>query len=108
MFSRGLERREIFAANRDREHFLQLVEEMRRRYRVRIHAWVLKRLGIAAISVGRAPFRSVTLRELGAVAGGKADSAVGTVIRRFDLRSKSSGILRRRKQSLLEMLDVKP
>jgi REP element-mobilizing transposase RayT len=64
--------------------------------------------GLLLFLWGARRFCSVTLRELGAVAGGKADATVGMAIKRFELRSKRSGILRRRKQNLLEMLDVKP
>ncbi len=41
VFGRGLERRAIFADERDRKHFLELLAEMHERYRVVIHAWVL-------------------------------------------------------------------
>jgi REP element-mobilizing transposase RayT len=41
VFGRGLERREIFADERDRGHFLELLEELQARYRVRIHAYAL-------------------------------------------------------------------
>ena len=41
VFSRGLERREIFAEDRDRLHFLELQVELSERYRIVIHAYVL-------------------------------------------------------------------
>ena len=39
--SRGLSREPIFVDDRDREHFLELLEEAVKRYRVRLHAYVL-------------------------------------------------------------------
>ena len=39
--SRGIERRRIFTEDRERKHFLELLEEMSERYRVRVHAYVL-------------------------------------------------------------------
>lgn len=39
--ARGIERREIFVDDRSRVHFLELLEEMASRFRVRIHAYVL-------------------------------------------------------------------
>jgi len=36
---RGIERRAIFTCDRDREHFLELLEEVRHRYRFVIHAY---------------------------------------------------------------------
>jgi putative transposase len=39
--ARGNERRAIFRTDRDREHFLVLLEEMVRRFGVRLHAYVL-------------------------------------------------------------------
>ena len=39
--SRGQERRPIFLDDRDREHFLELLEVMVSRFRVRVHAYVL-------------------------------------------------------------------
>jgi REP element-mobilizing transposase RayT len=39
--SRGTERRSIFADDHDRRHFLELLKEAVKRYRVRIHAYVL-------------------------------------------------------------------
>lgn len=41
VFSRGLERREIFADDLDRRHLLELLAEMRERYRIVVHAYVL-------------------------------------------------------------------
>jgi len=41
VFGRGLERRAIFADNRDRAHFLELLAEMHARYQVLIHAYAL-------------------------------------------------------------------
>jgi len=41
VFSRGLERREIFAEDRDRLHFLELQAELSERYRIVIHAYAL-------------------------------------------------------------------
>lgn len=41
VFHRGLERREVFRDDRDREHFLELLGEMVTRYRVVIHAYAL-------------------------------------------------------------------
>lgn len=39
MFGRGIERRAIFSTDRDREHFLELLDGMSQRYRIRIHAY---------------------------------------------------------------------
>jgi REP element-mobilizing transposase RayT len=39
--SRGFERRLIFDDDCDREHFLELLEEMVGRYGVKLHAYVL-------------------------------------------------------------------
>src|SRR5512146_3027696 len=39
--SRGLNRDRIFVDNRDREHFLELLDEAVKRYHVRLHAYVL-------------------------------------------------------------------
>jgi len=39
--SRGIERRRIFTEDSERKHFLELLEEMSERYRVRVHAYVL-------------------------------------------------------------------
>jgi REP element-mobilizing transposase RayT len=41
VFGRGWERRDIFRDDRDREHFLELLGELRERYRFRIHAYAL-------------------------------------------------------------------
>jgi len=41
VFSRGQDRRDIFADRRDRQHFLELVEEMRERFRVAVYAYCL-------------------------------------------------------------------
>ena len=41
VFSRGHNRERIFADRRDYEHFLELVEEMRERFRVRVYAYCL-------------------------------------------------------------------
>jgi putative transposase len=41
VFHRGTERGVIFADERDREHFLDLLAEMHIRYRIRIHAYIL-------------------------------------------------------------------
>jgi REP element-mobilizing transposase RayT len=41
VFGRGLERREIFADDRDQRHLLELLAEMRERYRIVVHAYVL-------------------------------------------------------------------
>jgi len=40
-FHRGIERRSIFADDRDREHFVDLLAEARERFRLRIHAFSL-------------------------------------------------------------------
>lgn len=40
-YHRGIERRRIFADDRDRSHFVSLLSEMHDRYRVLIHAYVL-------------------------------------------------------------------
>ena len=40
VFGRGLERRAIFTADRDREHFYELLGQLRERYRILIHAHV--------------------------------------------------------------------
>jgi REP element-mobilizing transposase RayT len=39
--SRGQERRPIFLEDRDREHFLELLEAVVARFRVQVHAYVL-------------------------------------------------------------------
>src|SRR6266498_2435192 len=39
--TRGNERRAIFRSDRDREHFLEVLAEMTRRFGVRLHAYVL-------------------------------------------------------------------
>ena len=39
--ARGIDRREIFSEDRERNHFLSLLEEMSERYQVRVHAYVL-------------------------------------------------------------------
>lgn len=39
--SRGINRAPIFLENRDREHFLELLEKVVERFRIRIHAYVL-------------------------------------------------------------------
>ncbi|MEI6788767.1 MAG: transposase [bacterium] len=39
--SRGIDRREIFTKERDHQHFLELLEEMVARFRVKLHAYVL-------------------------------------------------------------------
>ena len=39
--ARGLERRQIFSSERDHEHFLELLEEMWKRYGVEVHAYAL-------------------------------------------------------------------
>jgi hypothetical protein len=36
--SRGIDRRAIFAEVRDQQHFLELLEEMVERFRVKVHA----------------------------------------------------------------------
>lgn len=41
VFARGLERREIFADERDRTHWVELLAEMHERFQVLIHAYVL-------------------------------------------------------------------
>ena len=41
VFSRGQDRRDIFTDRRDRQHFLELVEEMRERFRVAVYAYCL-------------------------------------------------------------------
>ncbi len=41
VFSRGLERRDIFGSDADRRHLLGLFEVMQERYRIRIHAYAL-------------------------------------------------------------------
>ena len=41
VFHRGTERCRIFADDRDRAHFLELLAEMHARYRIRIHGYVL-------------------------------------------------------------------
>jgi REP element-mobilizing transposase RayT len=41
VYHRGTERRRIFADDRDREHFLELLEELHTRYRLIIHAYAL-------------------------------------------------------------------
>ena len=40
-FHRGIERRAVFADDRDREHFVDLLAEARERFRLRIHAYSL-------------------------------------------------------------------
>ena len=39
--ARGIERRSVFRNDRDNAHFLELLEEMRERYAVTVHAYVL-------------------------------------------------------------------
>jgi len=39
--ARGLDRKAIFRDDGDRAHFMELLEEMASRYRVRLHAYVL-------------------------------------------------------------------
>ena len=41
VYHRGTERRSIFSDDRDRAHFLELLEELSVRYRLRIHAYAL-------------------------------------------------------------------
>jgi REP element-mobilizing transposase RayT len=41
VFHRGIERRNVFRDDRDRTHFLEVLEEMQERYRVTIHAYAL-------------------------------------------------------------------
>ena len=41
VFGRGLERRDIFADDADRRHWLELFEVLHERYRIRIHAYAL-------------------------------------------------------------------
>lgn len=41
VFHRGIERRDVFSGDRDREHFLELLGTMSERYRVEIHAFAL-------------------------------------------------------------------
>ena len=41
VFSRGLERRDIFSSDADRRHLLGLFEVLRERCRIVIHAYVL-------------------------------------------------------------------
>ena len=40
-YARGLNRMDLYADERDRKHFLELLEEMVERYRVQMHAYVL-------------------------------------------------------------------
>ena len=41
VFNRGQDRQRIFEGKRDYEHFLELVGEMHRQYRVRLYAYCL-------------------------------------------------------------------
>ena len=41
VFGRGNERREIFAGDRDREHFVELLAALPPRFRLGVHAYVL-------------------------------------------------------------------
>lgn len=41
VMGRGLDRRGLFADDRDRDHFVELLGEVHQRYRFAIHAWVL-------------------------------------------------------------------
>jgi len=50
----------------------------------------------------------VTLRELGEVAGGRSETAVGMAIKRFADRATRTRALRQKQKQLFEMLDVKP
>ncbi len=41
VFGRGLEKRDIFLSQPDKEHFLELLEELHERFRILVHAYVL-------------------------------------------------------------------
>jgi len=61
--NRGNNRQAIYLDERDRRHFLELLAQMRERYFVEIHSYVLMTMGF-------------TLRELGPAAG-RMDYAAG-------------------------------
>jgi hypothetical protein len=48
----------------------------------------------------------LTLREIGAIAGGMEESAAGMAIKRFDQKARKDKSLREQQKALIEMLDV--
>ena len=110
--ARGMGRREIFLEDRDREHFVELMQGLVERYGIVLHAYVLTAVEAVkgeswadfadrkgdwgrdlALYVGRTRC-GLTLGELGKHAGMNA-LAVSKAVTRFSARLETGGLLLR-------------
>ena len=114
---RGVNHQTIFRDDRDREHFLGLLEEFVQRYGVRLHAFVLMdthyhlEVGTPESNLSRAMqwlhlSTGLTLRELGAAVGGMDFAAVSVAVQRQHVRVQTDATLAAQEQAAVRLLTV--